>query len=241
MDGLAFEMPKIRPNGTVAWPENHDSASGKDQWVTWTCSLGEAGSCGWAQATDYGVGTGTAHFCPAQTTTANSLATPDWDWGSILGSEWWQPIEDTPTSSHTGGQDSIFVPLDVGSTISIESVSAFNPTPDSLGTNADRASGFNIFDLNVSPMVDTTRTSPTRYIHEVVRGREARDPGGYPCRQTTCKKVFDRAGDRRKHEFVHEPESKRRYPCDLCLKAFRYPKDLRRHKSKADHVELSQR
>jgi len=76
-------MPKIRPNGTVAWPENHDSASGKDQWVTWTCSLGEAGSCGWAQATDYGVGTGTAHFCPAQTTTANSLATPDWIGGAF--------------------------------------------------------------------------------------------------------------------------------------------------------------
>lgn len=58
--------------------------------------------------------------------------------------------------------------------------------------------------------------------------RMPRNEGGYPCRYTDCMKKFDRAGERRKHEASHEPDS-RRHGCQECGRRFMYPKDLRRH------------
>lgn len=55
--------------------------------------------------------------------------------------------------------------------------------------------------------------------------------GGYPCR-FQCNKTFDRASERNKHEQAHQPAYTNRYPCNICQRGFRYPKDLRRHSAR---------
>ncbi|EME41812.1 hypothetical protein DOTSEDRAFT_103210, partial [Dothistroma septosporum NZE10] len=49
----------------------------------------------------------------------------------------------------------------------------------------------------------------------------------FPCQSQGCEKVFDRAGDRTKHEKYHYQG--RPNVCMRCGKGFHFPKDLRRH------------
>ncbi|CAK4031892.1 Dolichol-phosphate mannosyltransferase subunit 3 [Lecanosticta acicola] len=59
------------------------------------------------------------------------------------------------------------------------------------------------------------------------RKRIPKVPGGFPCAFEDCHRVFDRDGDRRKHEKNHT--ARRPHACTHCGKGFLFPKDLRRH------------
>lgn len=63
---------------------------------------------------------------------------------------------------------------------------------------------------------------------QTTRSREAREPQGFPCHQSGCKRVYDRACDLRKHQLIHSPLAKR-HLCKVCGKPFQYPKDVKRH------------
>lgn len=59
------------------------------------------------------------------------------------------------------------------------------------------------------------------------RKRVPKISGGFGCSFVGCDRVFDRDGDRRKHEKNHTAE--RPHICEKCGKGFLFPKDLRRH------------
>ncbi|KAK4493696.1 hypothetical protein PRZ48_014881 [Zasmidium cellare] len=59
------------------------------------------------------------------------------------------------------------------------------------------------------------------------RKRVPKISGGFACSLVGCDRVFDRDGDRRKHEKNHTAE--RPHVCEKCGKGFLFPKDLRRH------------
>ena len=58
---------------------------------------------------------------------------------------------------------------------------------------------------------------------------------GFPCQFEPCRKVFNRASERTKHEQTHQPALTTRFQCSRCDKGFRYPKDLRRHQKIHDN------
>lgn len=59
------------------------------------------------------------------------------------------------------------------------------------------------------------------------RKRVPKISGGYSCTLQGCDRIFDRDGDRRKHEKNHAGD--RPHVCHKCGKGFLFPKDLRRH------------
>ena len=75
-------------------------------------------------------------------------------------------------------------------------------------------------DFGVLPPVEPAPRKRRR-LHKMDRG--------FPCRYTSCKKVYDRASERTKHEQSHQIAYTNRFQCIHCEKGFRYPKDLRRH------------
>lgn len=79
--------------------------------------------------------------------------------------------------------------------------------------------------------LEATPPSLTSSASQRKRKRLERLHGGYPCR-FQCSKTFDRASERNKHEQAHQPAFTNRYPCNICHRGFRYPKDLRRHSAR---------
>lgn len=68
-------------------------------------------------------------------------------------------------------------------------------------------------------------------------GRRVRLPkitGGYPCSKSDCSKVFDRAGDRAKHQRTHQPRDSYAHQYSSCERRFMYAKDLKRHQTVHD-------
>lgn len=61
------------------------------------------------------------------------------------------------------------------------------------------------------------------------RRRFPRKENHYPCRAADCDKTFDRAGERKKHERIHEPPETWKNQCTECGKRFLESKDLTRH------------
>lgn len=64
--------------------------------------------------------------------------------------------------------------------------------------------------------------------NSTVSRRGKRIPGGYPCLEQDCGKVFDLPSDLRHHQRNHTSKDDRPYPCE-CGERFLYPKDLLRH------------
>ena len=69
------------------------------------------------------------------------------------------------------------------------------------------------------------------------RRRLNRIERGFSCRYEPCKRVFDRASERTKHEQSHQRSYTNRFQCPHCDKGFRYPKDLRRHQKTHDNTD----
>ncbi|KAF7193358.1 Metallothionein expression activator [Pseudocercospora fuligena] len=67
----------------------------------------------------------------------------------------------------------------------------------------------------------------------VAKKRKRQPLGSYVCSHGGCDKVFERAGDCRKHEKVHAMD--RPHRCHVCQQGFMYPKDLRRHFVRTRH------
>ena len=70
---------------------------------------------------------------------------------------------------------------------------------------------------------------PVEGLHVPKRRRLERSANGFPCHYPDCGKTFDRASERTKHAQGHQAAYTGRFPCPVCGKGFRYPKDVRRH------------
>ena len=85
--------------------------------------------------------------------------------------------------------------------------------------DAGYASGGSVLSQMLSDQSDGSATKKRKRMPKIV--------GGFACSFTTCDKVFNRDGDRRKHEKNHSGE--RKYVCERCGRGFLFPKDLKRH------------
>lgn len=87
---------------------------------------------------------------------------------------------------------------------------------------------------HTSPALLTSQSCPSRTYEKKTRlKRHPLIANGYHCQYPDCEKKFNRAGDCRKHETVHD--SVRPHRCLVCDRTFMYPKDLRRHVSRKKH------
>lgn len=89
----------------------------------------------------------------------------------------------------------------------------------SLSMDAGYASAGSARSAAISDHSDTSTSRKRKRVPKVA--------GGFPCRDHGCDKIFDRAGDRTKHEKYHSEG--RPNVCTRCGKGFHFPKDLRRH------------
>ncbi|KAF7186543.1 hypothetical protein HII31_12101 [Pseudocercospora fuligena] len=97
--------------------------------------------------------------------------------------------------------------------------------PGTLATTKLGTMGLSTWPSMTSHIEEELSPGPSRPAKR--RKRMPKVEGAYPCRH--CEKPFDRAGDRTKHEAIHEPKRRSSHICGECDKTFAYPKDLRRH------------
>ena len=101
-----------------------------------------------------------------------------------------------------------------------------NTSPQTLIHNQSYADSRN---LNARSAISADDALCAESARSRKRKRVPKVDGGFPCQFQGCGKPFDRASERRKHEESHSVAFTNRFQCIQCDKAFRYPKDLRRH------------
>lgn len=89
----------------------------------------------------------------------------------------------------------------------------------SRSRDAGYASGGSVLSQMLSDQSNASATKKRKRMPKIV--------GGFACSFASCDIVFNRDGDRRKHEKNHSGQ--RKYVCERCGRGFLFPKDLKRH------------